>query len=936
MARTRFITLAVLLVSTLAKSADYAGASSLEPSALRCEYLINPLGIDSNQPRLTWLPTPVDPKSRGLRQTAYQVLVADQLNNLSADRGILWNSGKVVSSDTANVEYGGRPLRSGEHVVWKVRIWDQNDRPSRWSEPASWSMGLLNRSDWHAQWIGDPQRGARADEWPESVVIGKTHRPDAPPTTMVRQEFVVASPVRRATAYVTARGLYELRLNGRRVGKQVLAPEWTDYFKRVQYQVYDVTGQVRQGNNAIGAILGDGWYAGLLPGTTRYRYGRAIQLLLRLEIETEDGEIQAIVSDDSWRSTIEGPIRSSCIYFGEDYDARREMPGWDEPGFDDRDWQPVFVDAALGDARLVHQPNEPLRQMRKLHAVAMTEPRPGVFIYDLGQNITGWCRITVRGKAGTTVKLRFAEALRPDGDLDTTSLRAVAPLCDTYTLHGKGEEVYEPRFTFHGFRFVEVTGLPCALPCDAVVGCVIYSSGRDVGTFTCSSPMVTKLMENARWSLYGNLIGIPLDCPQRFERLGWLGDAQSFSPTMIYTLDMAGFFTKWLADIRDEQNAQGMYPDFAPVRPGEGPSYWGAPAWSDGGVIVPWQAWLHYADTHMIESHYDSMCRFVDGMVERDPNLLRLSGRGKNWGDWMCPPGGAMPKASFGSAFFAHSVDLLGRMAEGIGREEDARKYRDLFRRTQAAFVAAYVKPDGAVNGNRQSSYALALHFNLLPDELRPKAVDRLLDCIQRANDHVTTGIHTSNRLMLALTRAGHTDVAYRLLNQTTAPSWGRMIDQDATTIWESWYTYDKTKGIKAGGGNSLNHYGLGSVGEWMWRTIVGINPDPARPGYHHVIIRPEPGGGLTWAKGRYESIRGPIQSEWAIHRGTLQMKVVVPPNMTATIHVPRADNAAVSEGGKPAAQSSGVRLQVERPDIAVYDVGSGEYQFSVKAPTNL
>jgi alpha-L-rhamnosidase len=448
--------------------------------------------------------------------------------------------------------------------------------------------------------------------------------------------------------------------------------------------------------------------------------------------------------------------------------------------------------------------------------------------------------------------------------------------------------------------------------------------------------MVTKLMDNARWSLYGNLIGIPLDCPQRFERLGWLGDAQSFSPTMIYNMDMAGFFTKWLADIRDEQNAQGMYPDFAPVRPEERPNYWGAPAWSDGGVIVPWQAWLHYADRRMIEEHYDSMRRFVDGMVERDPNLLRLSGRGNNWGDWMCPPRGAMPKASFGSAFFAHSVDLLGRMAAALDREDDARKYRDLFQRTKAAFVTAYVKPDGTVDGDCQSSYALALHFDLLPDELRPKAVARLLDCIQKADDHVTTGIHTSNRLMLELTAAGRTEAAYRLLNQTTAPSWGRMIDQDATTIWESWYTYDKSKGIKAGGGNSLNHYGLGSVGEWMWRTIVGINPDPTRPGYRHVVIQPEPGGGLTWAKGRYDSIRGPIQCEWAIDQGALQIKVVVPPNMTATVRVPRAEGATVTEGGKPADRALGVKPGVERPSAALFEIGSGEYSFSVNAPTNL
>ncbi|MCC6863016.1 MAG: glycoside hydrolase family 78 protein [Bryobacterales bacterium] len=898
-----------------------AGAA-LTPARLRCEYRVDPLGIDVREPRLSWT-LQSSGAERGQRQTAFQVLVAASPRLLSANRGDLWDSGRVESGETIHLVYKGRPLTSRMRCYWKVRVWDGTGKPSPWSAPASWTMGLLDPSEWGARWIG-----------PDNPL-------DPQPAVMLRKGFNTLGRIRRATAYVTARGLYELRINGSRVGDQVLAPEWTSYRKRLQYQTYDATALLRSGGNAIGALLGPGWYAGrigLFPG--RRHYGAYPQLLLRLEIERESGPAQVVVSDGTWRMTTDGPIREADILDGEVYDARKEVPDWDRPDFDDGRWQQARAESGLGSQALVWQPNEPIRVTRELKPAGLSEPRPGIYVFDLGQNMVGWCRIRLQGPAGTEVRIRYAEMLNDDGTVYTANLRSAAQT-DRYILKGAGEEIFEPRFTYHGFRYVELTGLQARPPEDAVLGRVFHSSSPDAGRFETSSPLLDRLMRNIVWTQRGNMHSTPTDCPQRDERLGWMGDIQAFSQTAIFNMDMAGFFTKWLRDVRDDQAADGRFPDFAPnphTLTGKDANF-GVPAWGDAGVIVPWRMYQNYADTRLLAEHFEAARRWVDFVESRNPRLLWENSRGNDYNDWLNADtliyegwpktGGMVPKPVFATAFFAHSADLVSKMAVVLGRKEDAQHYGTLFRRIREAFNRAYVQPDGTIEGDTQAGYALALHFNLLPEERRAGALEKMLAGFARYNGHLSTGIQSSHRLMLELARHGRHEEAYRVLNLRTFPSWGFMIENGATTIWERWDGYVKGRGFQNPGMNSFNHWAFGAIGEWMWREIAGIHPDDAAPGFRRFVVRPKPGGGLTWARASYESIRGRIASGWRIEGGTLRLTVTAPPGTTAAVHVPARDPEAVQEGGRPARSAAGVRFLEARAGAAVFEIGSGDHEFT-------
>ncbi|MFQ5806335.1 MAG: glycoside hydrolase family 78 protein [Phycisphaerae bacterium] len=940
----------VFLAGCLATNAFAQTASATQdglsaPRNLRCEYLTDPLGIDETLPRLSW--EMVDSR-RGAVQRAYRILVTDDLTLLNAHTGNLWDTGKVASDQSNQVVYDGKPLRSRTRVYWKVRVWDQDDRPSAWSSIARWSMGLLAPSDWEARWIRDSGTLETSD---------RSEGRSALPAPMLRREFSLpdAASIRRATVYVTALGLYELRINGRRVGGHILAPEWTDYHKRVQYQTYDVTDLLRPGENAVAALLGDGWYAGriglagIVPGgPIRGIYGRQPRLLLRLEVELSEptepraqasGRVQIIVSDGSWRATTDGPIRVSDLLDGEVYDARRVMPGWDAPGFDDSSWRPVRVFDRI-DARLVAQPNEPIRIVKELKPVALTQPEPGVHVFDLGQNMVGWSRVKLRGPAGTTVTLRHAEVLNPDGTIYRANLRSAAQT-DRYTLRGDGEEVFEPHFTYHGFRYVEVTGLPYKPSLDALVGCVFHSSAKSTGRFECSSPLLNQLMRNIVWTQRANLMSVPTDCPQRDERLGWMGDILAFAQTACFNMDMAAFFTKWLPDVRDAQTDDGRYPDFAPHPYDPAERFSSAPAWGDAGVVVPWRAYVNYADTRILAQHFDSAKAWIDHIRHKNPDLLWKNGRGNDYGDWLNADtlrlegwpssGAAVPKEVLATAFFAHSTELLSKMAAVIGREDDAQRYAALADDIKAAFNRAYVAPDGRIQGNTQAGYALALNFNLLPDSLRAAAARYMLEAFETYRGHISTGFHSTICLMQELSRNGYNDEAYRLINNRTMPSWGYAIEHGATTIWERWDGYVEGRGFQDAGMNSFSHYALGSVGEWMFRTIAGINPDEDSPGYKHFIVRPQPGGGLTWARGEYDSIHGRIVSSWKVEGTSLALEVVIPANTTATVYVPAADVDAVEESGQPAEKAEGVQFLRMDGGAAVYRVASGNYRFSVR-----
>lgn len=757
------------------------------------------------------------------------------------------------------------------------------------------------------------------------------------PATILRKDFALSAPVKKAMVYVTGLGLYELWLNGQRVGRRQLAPEWTRYPDRLQYQTYDVTNLLQSRENAIGAILSEGWYAGRLMSRPAMRKP-VFRLLLRLEIELADGSRTSIITDSSWRGTTNGPIRKAGIYDGELYDARKEMLGWNMPGFDAAAWKPVrTVEAYSG--KLVAQPNEPIRVTREISPVKRTQPQPNTLIYDFGQNLVGWCRIKLRGSRGTQVTLRHAEWLEDDGTLHTQNLGAAAQT-DRYILRGEREEIYEPRFTYHGFRYLEVTGLSEPLPTGAVVARVIRSSAPIVGQFECSNPLLNQLMKNIRWVQRGNMQSVPTDCPQRAERLGWMGDIQCFCQTAVYNMDMAAFFTKWVTDIRDSQADDGRFSDYSPNMLDPNRFSSGVPGWGDAGTVVPWRVYQNYADRRILERHFDSARRWVDFIHHHNPNLLWQNNRGNDFNDWLNSDtviiegfprkGGAIPKEVFATAFFAHSTELVAKMAQAIGRDEEASRYLQLANAIKKAFRDAYVEPDGTIRGDTQAGYALALRFNLVEPSERPAVVKHLLAAIERFKGHPSTGIQTTHRMMLELSRGGEHEEAYRMVNLRTPPSWGHAIEMGATTIWERWDAYAKGRGMHPSGMNSMNHWALGSVGEWIWRDLVGINPDDERPGYKHFFIRPRPTGDLTWTSGRYDSIRGPIESRWKIEDGRFHLHVVLPANTTATVVVPTRDPENVTESDRPAADSPGVApVKQSEPDAATFRVQSGVYEFS-------
>ena len=920
------------------------GAAAAEPvisvSALRCEYRSNPLGIDVRLPRLSWV---VRSDLRGQRQTAYRVLVASSAERLAAEEGDLWDSGKVLSDQTLHVVYSGKPLESGKVCHWSVQVWDNRDRPSARSRPAFWSMGLLDRGDWKARWIADQSHPivppSAPDKGPHAVASHPPagHAPAAMlPATMVRKEFSVSGPVRRATAYVTGLGLYELRLNGRRVGDHLLTPEWTTYDKRIQYQTYDVTNLVKPGANAVGALLGEGWYAGpmmLKPALL----DPSFRLLMRLDVELADGRTETIVTDPTWQGTTEGPLRRSGIYFGETYDATREMPGWDQPGFQGIGWLPVAAAEMESRPLLAAQKSEPIRVVEELRPVKVTEPKPHVFVFDMGRNMVGWCRLKVHGPRGAKVTLRHAEMLDTDGMVYTANLRGAAQI-NEYTLAGHGPETFEPHFTYHGFRYVELAGLNSRPDADALVGRVFCTSSPEVSHFECSDPLANRLMSNIFWTQRANLMSAPTDCPQRTEREGWMGDIQAFSQTAIFHMELAGFFSKWVQDIRDSQAADGRYPDMAPHPADPNQGFSGTPAWGDAGIVVPWRMYENYGDTRLLEEHFASARRWIDYIRGHNPDLLWRNSLGGNYGDWLngdtlvlkgYPRGiSAVPSDVLATAFFAQSTGIVAKMAKVLGRGKEAAAYGKLAEDIRRAFQKAYVAPDGRIRGDTQAGYVLALNFHLIEEADRPKAVEHLLAAIQRYKAHPSTGIQTTHRLMMELTDSGRHDEALRLLSLKTVPSWGFMIEQDATTIWERWDGFVPGRGFQDPGMNSFNHWAFGSVGEWVWREIVGLNPDEARPGYAHFVVRPRIAGHITWARGRYDSVRGRIAIDWKREGEKFSLDVTVPANTTASVHVAASDAANVTEGGQPANKAEGVKFIRADGGDALYEVVSGRYKF--------
>lgn len=880
-------------------------------SEVKTEYVENPLGIDTLIPRLSWI---LESEENGQIQTAYQVLVASNQDLLYEDQADLWNSGKVLTDQSINVPYGGKTLASGQAYYWKVRAWDKKGIATPWSRSARWSMGLLDRSEWKAQWIGRQ----------------KPQHAELLPSPFLRTTFRIEKPVRQAFLYASALGLYELHVNGARLGSDYFTPGWTDYHIRTQYQTYDVTAHLGIGQMAIGAILGTGWYAGNVGMFGANRYGDNPYLLLQLHVDYTDGTRQVIVSDDSWK-TFAGPIVYSDLLKGESFDARLEPTGWNLADFDDRSWEPVIVRDSY-EGLLTAQIDPPVRVMKELLPVSMKKTLRGSYIFDMGQNMVGWCRLTIEDSLeGQEVTVGHAEMLNEDGTLYTINLRE-ATQQETYRLKGKREEVLEPHFTFHGFRYVEVSGISNPT-LQTVVGRVVHSATAQTGRLETSDVMLNKLLSNIEWGQRSNFLSVPTDCPQRDERLGWTGDAQIFARTASFNMDVGRFFNKYMVDVIDAQQPSGSFPDVAPdggwidFMLNSETLNWPTldnSGWGDAGVIIPWTVYLVYADLRILEASYPAMVKYVDFLHANSIGLIRP---GKsNYGDWLSIHADT-PKDVLDTAYFAYSTALLSKSAQALGKAEDARKYADLFARIKEAFAKAFVAEDGRIKGNTQTDYVLALKMNLLTDDQRKLAIRHLVDDIRANGNHLTTGFLGVGYLLPALTGAGRVDVAYDLLKQHTFPSWLYSIKHGATTIWERWDAWTETHGFQNPGMNSFNHYSLGSVGEWMYQTIMGINAIEEQPGYKHVVLQPCPGGGLTSAQGEFRTVYGMVQVEWSLERTLFTLQVSLPVNTSATIYMP---GVLIQEHNDFAEDIQHWTRENEHGQ-SVLDVGSGSYTFSCR-----
>jgi alpha-L-rhamnosidase len=792
----------------------------------------------------------------------------------------------------------GATMRFPTNEHWKASL----DKASRW-QSAHVVADLTN------QRLGDP------GELPH-------------PAAYLRRTLALTKTVRSARLYVTALGSYRVFLNGSQVGGDVLTPDFTDYRKRVLYQTYDVTSLLVKGDNVISALLGDGWYGSGLTWIGMHFFPPPDRFVAQLELDYADGSRGTVVTDDSWKAAA-SPILRSDIYAGEVYDGRLEQTGWEKPGFDESNWKPAVIADAPAIA-VSSQITAPARVIASLEPKHVTPVASGAYIFDMGQNMVGWATLKVKGTAGTKVRLRFAEILNPDGTIYTANLRN-ADATDVYILRGGEEETFSPHFTFHGFRYVEVTGYPGTPPLDAIKGDVVSSvSGDPVATLATSSDLVNRMWSIGIWGQRGNFLSIPTDCPQRDERLGWMGDAGVFWRTGSYNFDIAAFSQKFIQDIVDAQTTQGAFtnvsPNTLPLGGGEteGTSAWnegvvGAPGWGDAGVIVPWTTWVQYGDRAVIDENWDAMQRWMEFIQSRNPDFLRKKGVGPNFADWLAPDEHTN-KDLLATAYWALIANMMSQMAHAVGKEADAKRYDNVVQNIRAAFQKAYIKDDGEVGTGTQTSYVVALYTKMAPADLEPRLVDKLVKDIEARSWHLSTGFLGTPFLLFTLADHGRTDVAYRLLLNDTYPSWGYMLAKGATTWWERWNGDTGDPAM-----NSYNHYAFGSVIAWAYRYAAGIDTLPSAPGFKEIIVHPHLDARMTSARAEYESIYGKIISDWkGAPAGPFSLSVTIPANTSAKVVLPARAGAHLTKDGKP------VEAQAEGGSYVVR-IGSGSYNFEVK-----
>ena len=811
----------------------------------------------------------------------------------------------------------GEPLVIPTDATWKVFN----------ADVPRWTLFEFDDSNWQeAQVIGPIGCGPWGD-----VTVAKEDRRLA--ARMLRKEFNVAKPVARAMAYFSGQGLSELYVNGKKAGDRVLSPGLTDYTKRVFYVTDDVTEQITQGPNALGVWLGNGrcFAPRTITPVKMVTYGFP-KLLLQLVIDYEDGTREVLMSDETWKLTTEGPIVANNEFDGEEYDARKEMPGWNKAGFDDTKWQNAQVVAEPG-GKLVAEMIEPIRVTETLKPVKITEPEPGMFIFDMGQNLVGWCRLKVQGKPGTTVKLRHAESLKEDGTLYLDNIRG-AKVTDLYTLKGEGTETYEPRFTYHGFRYVEVTGFPGKPTLDTLEGCVVHDDMEVAGSFTCSHPLINRIYRNIVWGVRGNYRSIPTDCPQRDERQGWLGDRSVESRGETFLYRNASLYAKWVQDMADAQKESGSVPDVCPA-------YWAFyndnVTWPSSYVIIPGMLYDQYGDLQPIQKAYPGMVKWIDHMSQfiTEDNIMPRD----TYGDWCVPP--EDPKLIhsqdparktagpiLGTTYFYHCLTLMARYATLLDKPDDAKRCKELAGRLKLGLNQKYYKANlGQYDNGAQTTSVLPLAFDMVPRDQRQPVFDHLIHKItEETKGHVGTGLVGGQWLNRVLTAGGRADLSYGFATNTTYPSWGYMVENDATTIWELWNGNTADPAM-----NSGNHVMLvGDLVIWLYECVAGIQSDPAQPGFKHILMRPHPVGDLKWVKASHNSLFGPIASDWEIKESKFRWNVSIPPGTSATVWVPAHDGAEVTESGRPITEANGLKVVRRDRDAVELEVGSGTYRFEV------
>ena len=902
-------------ILTAAFALAFSVAAALAPVDLRCDYTVNPRGVDATSPRLFWQ---LAGRERGAKQSAYQILVASSADKLARDNGDLWDSGRVDSDETIQITYAGAALKSSQEVFWKVRVWDENQKLSAWSKPATWTMGVLNPADWQSQWIGTTDTNL--------------------PSLRLRREFAVQPGLRRALVNVCGLGQYELTLNGRKVGADFLSPGWTKYDKTCLYDTHDISADLKRGTNAVGIELGNGMFNVLGGGRfTKFKgsFGPQ-QAIAQIRLEYADGSVEIIGTDGSWRSA-PGPITFSSIYGGEDLDARLVQPGWNKSHFDDSKWEPAqVVSGPGGELRGLSCAAPPLRKFEIHQPVATHTLTNGDMVFDLGQNASHVPQLSVTGPAGSKVRLLPSELLDGDGAVNQSSMGAGhrgAVWCE-FSKATDGEETWSPNFFYVGCRYVQTHFTPAttngALPkIKSLSGVVVNSSSDPVGEFECSNPLFNRIRKLVRWAQRSNMVSLLTDCPHR-ERLGWLEEDHLNGPALRYEFNLAQLFTKTLNDIADSQLTNGLVPTTAPeytifrdktntnqLRNAFGDS----PEWAATFILVPWQQYEFDGDLNLFHTHYDAMKAYLTFFGSRATNYIVNYGLGDWYDVGPKKPGVSQltPIALTATAFYFQDAEIMAQAATLLGKDEDAKHFAELAEKIRAAFNENfYDATNRCYATDSQCANAIPLVMGLCETTNRAAVVEAIVRDVRSRGNALTAGDVGYRYLLRALADGGRSDVIFDINNQTNKPGYGMQLAKGKTSLTEAW-----------DGGSSQNHFMLGQIQEWFYHDLAGIQNAPGSAGFKQIVINPQPVGDVTWVKASYASIRGTIASDWRRNGDQFTLKVTIPANTTATVYVPAKSGDSVTESGQPATHSRGVRFLRMENGRAIFAVESGQYEFN-------